>query len=200
MNKKIFSPNNLTLSRIGLALIFMCFIYTNFWFSNILALAIFILAGLTDFLDGLLARKKGEITEFGKFMDPIADKILVFSALLSFVDLELIAGWMVILILGRDFLINGLRFIAAKKGEVLSANQLAKHKTFSQIFAIFLILSGLVLKDVCVKIFDIWSHTFQFAFNISVFFLMLLVVLLSLFSGLMYLYNNKNIFDSQKNV
>lgn len=200
MVKKIISPNKLTLGRVILAFIFLFVIFTNFWYSNIIALGVFLLAGLTDFLDGYMARKKDDVTELGKFMDPIADKILVFSALLSFVDLGLIASWMVILILARDFLINGLRFIAAQKGKVLSANQLAKHKTFSQMFVIILILLGLILKDVFLEFFGVWDSTFQFTFELSVFFLMLLVVMLSLFSGIMYFYNNRKIFNLRKNV
>jgi len=192
--------NKITLSRIILAFIFMYFLYTDFCASKIIALSIFILASTTDFFDGFLARKREEITEFGKFLDPIADKILVFVAFLSFIDLNLVYAWMIIVILSRDFIINGLRFIAAKKGVVLSSNQLAKHKTFSQMFAIFIILSGLAIKDIVLDIFNTWTSFYQSIFETIIFILMIIVVILSLFSGFMYLFANRNIFIKERNV
>lgn len=186
--------NKITSSRIILAFIFIYFFYTDFWFSYIIALAIFAVASMTDFLDGYIARKRKNVTEFGKFMDPIADKILVLAAFLSFIDLNLVAVWMVIVILSRDFIINGLRFIAAKKGIVLSSNQLARHKTFSQMLVIFLILSGLIFRSICMKFFNVWTNYHQLIFDRVIFILMLMVVFLSLFSGIMYMCTNKNVF------
>jgi CDP-diacylglycerol--glycerol-3-phosphate 3-phosphatidyltransferase len=192
--------NKLTLFRILLAFIFVCFIYVQSWMANLIALLIFILAGVTDFLDGRLARRQMEITEFGKFIDPIADKILVFAALVSFVDLNLVPGWMVIAILTRDFLINGLRFLSAKKGIVLSSNQLAKHKTFSQMAAIFIILSGLIIKDISVNFSVFWKSHYSDYFSTVTFIIMLIVVIMSLFSGIMYMLSNRKIFLADNNV
>ncbi len=190
---KITISNKITLSRIFLAFIFIYFLYADFSISKIIALLIFVLASITDFFDGRLARKRNEVTEFGKFIDPIADKILVFGAFLSFMDLKLIATWMVIVILSRDFIINGLRFLAAKKGKVLSSNQLAKHKTFYQMLVIFLILSGLIIKDFYLKFFNFCPEFYQMVFDIVIFISMLIVVLLSLFSGILYMYFNRYI-------
>jgi len=189
--------NKITLARIILSFVFLYFLYADFPSSKMVALIIFVLASFTDFIDGRIARKRNQITELGKFMDPIADKILVFVAFLTFIDLNLIAAWMVIVILSRDFIINGLRFLAAKKGRVLSSNQLAKHKTFSQMLAIFLILSGLIIKSLCINFFNNWTPDYQLIFDNSVFTLMTIVVLLSLCSGIMYMYANRDIFTKE---
>lgn len=191
------TSNKITISRIFLAFIFVYFLYADFMLSKMIALLIFICASITDFLDGYLARKRNEVTEFGKFIDPIADKILVFGAFLAFIDLGLVFSWMVIIILSRDFIINGLRFLAAKKGRVLASNQLAKHKTVSQILVIFLVLSGLIIKNICINYFSCWNITYQIFFDRTIFFSMIIVVLLSLFSGIMYMYSNKDILKDR---
>lgn len=192
--------NKITISRIIMAFIFIYFLYFNYWIFRIVALAIFILASFTDYFDGYIARRRKEITVLGIFMDPIADKILVFAALLSFIDLNLVAGWMVIIILSRDFIINGLRFLAAKKGKVLSSNQLAKHKTFSQMLIIFLILLGLTLRSIGLKFLNIWTDTHQLMFEATIFILMIIMVVLSLFSGITYLYVNRDILVKKEHV
>ena len=92
---------------------------------------IFVIASLTDFFDGYIARKYNLITDFGKIMDPLADKILVISALVIFVQLEYIPGWMSIIVLAREFLISGIRILAAAKGEIIAAGNLGKYKTTS---------------------------------------------------------------------
>lgn len=97
-----------------------------------ISLAIFIVASLTDFFDGYIARKYNLITDFGKIMDPLADKILVISALVVFVQLDYIPAWMSIIVLAREFLISGIRIMAAAKGEVIAAGNLGKYKTTSQ--------------------------------------------------------------------
>jgi CDP-diacylglycerol--glycerol-3-phosphate 3-phosphatidyltransferase len=108
--------------------------------SRFIAAIVFIVASMTDFIDGRLARKYHLVTNFGKFFDPLADKLLVMSALVAFVGVELIPAWMVIIILAREFAVTGLRTIAADEGVVLAASTMAKWKTTSQMVATILFL------------------------------------------------------------
>ncbi|TGB00340.1 CDP-diacylglycerol--glycerol-3-phosphate 3-phosphatidyltransferase [Sporolactobacillus shoreae] len=104
--------------------------------SQLLAGFIFIIASITDWLDGQLARRKNLITNFGKFSDPLADKLLVMSAFVSFVGMGRMASWMVVIILAREFAVTGLRLVAAGEGDVIAASKVAKWKTFSQMLTI----------------------------------------------------------------
>ncbi|MCQ2009010.1 MAG: CDP-diacylglycerol--glycerol-3-phosphate 3-phosphatidyltransferase [Sporolactobacillus sp.] len=108
--------------------------------SQLLAAIIFVLASFTDWLDGKLARKYHLVTNFGKLLDPLADKLLVMSAFVAFVGLGRMASWLVILILAREFAVTGLRLVAVEEGEVIAASKIAKWKTFSQMVAIILFL------------------------------------------------------------
>lgn len=133
-------PNALTLLRIALSPIFMgLFIIDNLW-TRFWAMIIFIIAALTDLYDGYYARKYGITTSFGKFVDPLADKILVSVAFISFVTLGYVKMWMVLAIIIREFLITGLRSLAAYKGVVIVPTRWAKVKTFMQMTAIAVIL------------------------------------------------------------
>src|SRR6266545_1453873 len=109
---------------------------TNHW----LALAIFLVAAATDLLDGYLARKWGQVTTIGTLLDPIADKLLISAALISLVQIRAVPAWMVILIIGREFAISGLRSIAASEGYIIKASDLGKTKMVSQVVAIALVL------------------------------------------------------------
>ena len=133
-------PNKLTVGRIILVPLFVAALLIPFPFHNIIALLIFIAASITDLLDGKIARKHNLITDFGKFADPLADKILVLSALLCFIQL----GWCdcvaVIIVLFREFTVTSIRLIAAAKGEVIAANIWGKVKTVTQMVAIIAIL------------------------------------------------------------
>jgi CDP-diacylglycerol--glycerol-3-phosphate 3-phosphatidyltransferase len=139
---KINVPTQLTLLRLFLVPFFLFFtIYDNLY-TRIAALIIFIAASITDLYDGKLARERGEVTTLGIFLDPLADKFLISSAFISFVQLPeiYVPAWMVILIIGREFLITGLRALAASKGRILPAQPAGKFKTTSQIVAIIAIL------------------------------------------------------------
>lgn len=131
-------PNKLTISRIFLVFVFIICYYA---FPKVpIAGIIFIIASVTDFIDGYIARKYNLITEFGKFMDPLADKILVLSALVIFVEQSIIPAWGVIIILFREFAISGLRLIAARNSSTISANKSGKIKTVFQLVGISMVL------------------------------------------------------------
>ena len=133
-------PNKLTLLRIIIAPIFMYFFILDSYYLRLVALGLFLLAALTDFIDGHYARKYGIITGFGRFMDPLADKILVSSALISFIALDYVSPLPVMLIIGREFLITGLRLLVAYSGVVIPPTWWAKVKTFMQISLVGLVL------------------------------------------------------------
>src|SRR3990170_11683 len=136
-------PNKLTVSRIILTFVFMFFLFSKGLTSKSLALVVFIAAALTDLFDGMIAKSRNLITDFGKIMDPIADKILVLGAFLSFIQLQLIPAWTVVVIIGRESAITSLRFFALSKGRVIAASKGGKYKTVSQMAAIFIILISL---------------------------------------------------------
>jgi CDP-diacylglycerol--glycerol-3-phosphate 3-phosphatidyltransferase len=133
-------PNKLTLSRFVLTVGFMVVMFTDFPFHITVALLLFSAAGISDFLDGQIARRRKLITNFGILMDPLADKIMVCSAFIAFVDLKWIPSWMVVIIVARELAITGLRLLAASKNVVLAAEGFGKHKTISQIVAIIALL------------------------------------------------------------
>lgn len=133
--------NRLTLARIFLVPVFMIILLTRIpKYGDYIAAAIFILAASTDGLDGYIARTRKQVTNLGKFMDPLADKLLVSAALISLVELGNIKAWIAIIIIGREFAVTGLRAIAASEGVVIAASKLGKYKTVSQIVAIVAIL------------------------------------------------------------
>ncbi len=134
-------PNKLTVARILLVPFFVAALLIDFPLNNLVALALFGAASLTDMFDGKIARKHGLITDFGKFADPLADKILVISALLCFVQLGLCDCVAVIIVLFREFVVTSIRLIAAAKGKVIAANMWGKVKTVTQIVAIVCVLA-----------------------------------------------------------
>ena len=137
-------PNKLTLFRVILIPFFVFFLLAPYFegYGNYIAVAIFIVASITDFLDGNIARKYHLVTNFGKFMDPLADKLLVSSALICLVDLNKIPAWIVIVIIAREFIISGFRLVAADNGVVIAASYWGKFKTaFQMVTVIVLILN-----------------------------------------------------------
>jgi CDP-diacylglycerol--glycerol-3-phosphate 3-phosphatidyltransferase len=135
-------PNKLTLFRVILIPFFVFFLLCP-WFEgygNYIALAIFIVASITDFLDGRIARKYNLVTNFGKFMDPLADKLLVCSALICLVELSRLPAWIAIIIIAREFIISGFRLIAADNGIVIAASYWGKFKTVSQMLMVILLI------------------------------------------------------------
>jgi CDP-diacylglycerol--glycerol-3-phosphate 3-phosphatidyltransferase len=139
-------PNRLTLLRLALVPAFMVFMIHDHIWTRVASLLIFIGASLTDWYDGMIARKTGTVTVIGTFLDPLVDKMLIAAALIGFVEMrELhIPAWMVVLIISREFLITGLRTLAAARGLIMGAERAGKFKTASQITAIIIILVILI--------------------------------------------------------
>jgi CDP-diacylglycerol--glycerol-3-phosphate 3-phosphatidyltransferase len=193
-------PNKLTVSRFALAALFLWALFSHFRFNQTLALILFNAAGLTDFLDGRIARRRGLITNFGILMDPLADKILICSAFVAFVESThlnpnapvKVAAWMVIVIVARELTITGLRLLAASKNVVLAAEKFGKHKTISQIVAI----NALLVVDACnewpaqlQKFFQSWVPAFAEI-------MLWVAVALTAASGVIYLWRNRAIYMS----
>ena len=154
-------PNKLTISRFVLTVAFLAVMFSQMRFHETIALVVFIGGGISDFLDGYLARRDKLITNFGILMDPLADKIMVCSAFIAFVGLNWIPAWMVVIIVARELAITGLRLLAASKNVVLAAEGYGKHKTISQIVAIISILVS--------HSYDQWGAVGKALFGIQVF-------------------------------
>lgn len=147
-------PNKLTLLRIVLILPFLLVLYLDAPYAPYIALAIFIAASLTDMLDGKIARKRGLVTDFGKFADPLADKMLVTAAMLWFVEIGRMPGWALLIVIVREFAVSGLRMVASDKGRVIAAGWSGKVKTASTMVCIALMLLPIPaeLNTVCVAV------------------------------------------------
>ncbi len=142
--------NKLTMLRIVLTGVFMLFLlwWQNIWWTKVVSLLVFSFAAISDYFDGMIAKKRNMITDFGRLMDPIADKILVLAAFLAFVEMELIPAWMVVVVIFREMAVTGLRVLALTKGRVIAAGDGGKHKMVSQVFAIVAIVAVLVFAKV----------------------------------------------------
>lgn len=152
--KALNLPNMLSLSRVFLVPVIMVFLTmrTQFGFikegvsiGDLLAGLVFIIASLTDAADGYIARKKGIVTNLGKFIDPLADKIMVVAALIALVELQRVPAWMVVVIISREFIVTGIRMVAAAEGIVIAASSGGKLKTVSQIIGIILLIFNIPL-------------------------------------------------------
>ena len=135
-------PNKLTLARVILVPFLVLFLLTGFGgeANRYICILIFVAASLTDWFDGYLARKNNLITNFGKFMDPLADKLLVCSALICMIELKRLPAWIVLIIIAREFIISGFRLVAAENGVVIAANMWGKYKTATQMIMIILLI------------------------------------------------------------
>ena len=193
-------PNKLTVSRFALTVVFL---WVLFWPSPIpfrftCALIFFCLAGVTDFLDGRIARARNLITNFGILMDPLADKIMTCSAFIAFVESTRlhpaapvkVGAWMVVIIVARELAITGLRLLAASKNIVLAAERYGKHKTISQIVTIIALLVVDAMNewsDGLKNLFVAWAPTFTEI-------MLWLTVVLTAFSGGVYLWRNRHLY------
>jgi len=189
-------PNKLTVSRFALTVLFLvAFFCESIPANKTVALVFFCLGGFTDFLDGEIARRRKLITNFGILMDPLADKILVCSAFIAFVEFRYVEAWMVVVIVGRELAITGLRMLAASKNQVLAAEGLGKHKTISQITTIIsiLVLVAYPQWGAFGKLFGfaVAGHPWVWWFAG---FWKWLAVGLTIFSGAMYMWRNRAVY------
>lgn len=179
------TPNKITLARIFLIPVFIVAFMTNNPYSDLLGAIIFLVASLTDGIDGHIARKYNLVTDFGKFLDPLADKLLVASALICFVELGRVSAWMVIVIIAREFIVTGLRSIAAAKGVVIAAAMTGKIKTCIQMAA-----------SVCAFFF--YAEPFVIGGFSVCYIAMFVSTLFTVYSGVEYLYVNRKLLLEDK--
>lgn len=171
--------NKITISRILLVPIFMIFLLSDIPYGLTVASIIFIVAALTDSLDGYVARSRNQVTKLGKFMDPLADKLLVTAALVSLVEMDKLASWVVVIIISREIIVSVFRAVAASEGIVIAASPWGKAKTISQIVAIVTLLFNNYP-------FSLYNIPFD---TISVW----VTVILTVISGYDYIYKNKQV-------
>ena len=184
-------PNALTIFRVILSPFFIYLLFSSSMYSNLYALIIFILASVTDAFDGYYARKYNIETEFGNFLDPLADKILVSSAFISFYLLDLIELWMVVVILSRDFFITFLRIVMKKNGQSLKTSRIAKSKTAVQLILIIFILIFLALENMETNMFPLFSNIIlekNIVYNAT-----FIVSIFTFYTGFRYFQNNYDI-------
>lgn len=190
--QKKYLPNELTILRIILTFIFIIFIFLPGIKARIFAFILFGLASLTDFYDGRLARKYNLVSDFGKLMDPIADKILVLGAFLAFVQMQLIPAWMVMIIILRESFITGFRLVALRQHKVLAAEEAGKHKTVSQIVTIFVILLFLIFKELMLG-GSLWNKSIEVYSSCGILVLMSITLALTVISGMAFVIRNREL-------
>lgn len=184
-------PNQLTLLRIVLTPVFAAFLFSDSLTLRQLSLVVFIVAALTDWYDGWVARKMGYSTRWGKFLDPLADKVLSSAALLSYVGLGLVDAWMVWIVIFRDFLITGLRSYAEWHDQPIVTSRGAQAKTFGEFVVIYYILILYVVRSIPM-VYQEWGFTIDSLMHPQVLFgMMLLVTLSTVGTGIAYLFDNR---------
>lgn len=191
-------PNKLTVSRFLLTAVFLWAMFSSFPYNYTLALFFFCLAGVSDFLDGRIARARGLITNFGVLMDPLADKIMTCSAFIALVESThmkphapvIVGAWMVVVIVGREFAITGLRLLAASKSIVLAAEGWGKHKTVSQIVT----LIALLVVDACEEWPPLLKNLFAPWTPVFADIMLWVTVILTAISGGIYLWRNRQLY------
>lgn len=203
--KAMTVPDKLTFLRILIVPFFLMFMFDDTVGTRILALILFVIAALTDAFDGTIARRMNIVSRFGTFLDPLADKLLVSAALVSFVQLrELnVPAWMVVFIISREFMITGLRILAISHNRVIAASRVGKFKMTSQTIAIITILVILVIRAVTVRYFSImpgdllvmegWRYYLGIFISDVPFWLMFCITIITVYSGIRYFYKNLDI-------
>lgn len=183
-------PNQLTFARLVLCGFFVLTMSIAWRFAATGALIIFSVASLTDMLDGMIARRYNLITDLGKLLDPLADKILISAAFISLIERGLAPMWMVVVIIAREFLITGLRIVAANKHLILAAEKAGKHKTITQIVAILVSLSYLTLTE-----FDLGQTFVAQILRSAITPLFWVALFITVVSGGLYFYKNRFLFE-----
>lgn len=189
-------PNKLTLLRFALVPVFMIFMYTNSKYSFLIGLIVFAVASFTDFLDGNIARKNNIVTDFGKFMDPLADKLLTTVALIYLCKFGLCHEVVICIVLAREFAVSGIRLIAAsnpKGGKVIAAGMMGKAKTVFQMLAIMIGFLGLALLQMSIITTDVFSKISLLTNG-----LMWIMSVLTVVSGMQYIMPNIDLVKNAK--
>ena len=188
--------NRITLSRLALTLVFVIALDSSWQYARTTALVIFLIAGLTDFIDGEIARRYGLITNFGKLMDPLVDKIMVAAAFISLVPLKAVPAWAATTVVARDFLVTGLRLMASAKGRILPAESLGKQKTSWQIITTIFFLALLSIAEL--RYTNETSSWWLRAWNDAGPVLVWITVALTIYSGLGYAWRNRELIASNQ--
>ena len=188
--------NRLTLSRLALTIFFVVALNSSWPYARTTALILFLVAGITDFVDGEIARRYGHITNFGKLMDPLVDKIMMAAAFISLVPLKAIPAWAATTVVARDFLITGLRLIASADGRILPAENLGKQKTSWQIITVIFFLA--LFSAVELRLADERSIWWLRAWNEAGPILVWITVALTVYSGLGYTWKHRELIAPDK--
>ena len=188
--------NRLTLSRLLLTVLFVAALSSSWAYARTSALVIFLIAGLTDFIDGEVARRYGAITNFGKLMDPLVDKIMMAAAFISLVPLKAVPAWAATAVVARDFLITGLRLMASAKGRVLPAERLGKQKTSWQVITVIFFLGLLAIAELryANERSTWWFRAWHDAGPVLVW----ITVALTIYSGLGYVWRHRELIVSDQ--
>ncbi len=184
-------PNILTVGRILVTPLFIILLFYDHPYAKSWALLIFIAAMLTDIFDGYYARKYNLVTDYGRFLDPLADKVMVLSALISFAVMDVIPYWMVSLIIFRDLFVTGLRMAMSSKNKTMVTSNIAKRKTLSQVFVIIFILFNIGFNSLSISWVGeliLFSKKYELIYYFT-----LLVTVFTVFTGLTYLYTNRSV-------
>jgi len=189
-------PNRLTLSRLALTVFFVVCLSWPMTYGRTFALLLFILASVTDYFDGEIARRYGIVTNFGKLMDPLADKVMIAAGFICLVPVGAIPAWVATIVVARDFLITGLRLLASAEGVILPAERMGKHKTSWQIVTVifFLLLLSAIEIRPSVGGSRWWQGLWAYGGNI----LLWITIGLTIYSGLGYLWRNRGLIVEPK--
>ena len=172
------TANKLTMLRVILIPVYLVVWYLNFVGNNFVALAIFIIASVTDFIDGYVARHYNQVTDFGKFMDPLADKVLVLTAMICFCAMGRFPAWALVIVMAREFAVSGLRMVAVDNGRVIAAGWSGKVKTFSTMVCL------------CIMHLPIWTWLNWVCIAV--------IAATTLYSGVEYFVKNKDVLNTHK--
>ncbi|MDP9291575.1 MAG: CDP-diacylglycerol--glycerol-3-phosphate 3-phosphatidyltransferase [Verrucomicrobiota bacterium] len=179
--------NRLTIARFFITLIFVAALSSEWPFSRTVALALFIVAGITDYVDGEIARRYSQVTNFGKLMDPLVDKIMMAAGFICLVPLHAMPAWVAVIIVSREFLITGLRLLAGARGKVLASEGMGKHKTTWQIVTILFFLLLLAIHEWHEAHVSWWQPMWHYGGTL----LVTIAVTLTLFSGANYIWKHR---------
>ena len=172
------TANKLTMLRVILIPVYLVIWHLHFSYNFIVALAIFIIASVTDFIDGYIARHYNQVTDFGKFMDPLADKVLVLSAMICFCAMGRFPAWALVIVMAREFAVSGLRMVAVDNGRVIAAGWSGKVKTFATMVCL------------CIMHLPVWEWLMWVC--------VIIIAVTTLYSGIEYFVKNKDVINTNK--